>query len=233
VRVRRSQCERARLLPLFFFMVGCLIVWPCGNASSDCLASYKANRPAISEVIAYRLRRFIDEAEQSDPEDCYNFWRDNCENLDQNEDVHLLKFNFAQQQFQAVTFGEEGDGDRAIIPADAPPHQQIVLHANQIGNFGFGVAQEPPPPLDACQEEINLIKNLMVIWPWEGRGLCCMFINGGACCSGRTVDEIVVKLMRNIQTMHGETSITVDGQLHDKKTKNKNKIWLKRWALSF
>jgi hypothetical protein len=31
-------------------MVGCLIVWPCGNASGHWPAGYKSNRPAIEEV---------------------------------------------------------------------------------------------------------------------------------------------------------------------------------------
>jgi hypothetical protein len=139
----------------------------------------------------------------------------------------LLKFNFileqgvpgnrdeddlvAQQQGRAIIFGEEEDDDGAIIPADAPPQQQIVLHANEIDDFGFVVRQEPPPPPDEHQAEINLIKNLVVIRRWEGRGLCCMHLNGGVCCSGRTEDEIVIKLMRKYPNYAWRNKVILHG----------------------
>jgi hypothetical protein len=95
------------------------------------------------------------EVEHDVAEDRFDFWRDTWANQSPNEDVHLLKFNFIleqgvpgncdeddlveQHRARAIIFGEEADDDGAIIPADAPPQQQIVLHANEIGDFGFGV----------------------------------------------------------------------------------------------
>jgi hypothetical protein len=58
VRVRRSQCARARLLPLYFFMVSCLIVWHCGNAGGDWPAGDEPNRPALNEVRCQGLPGF-------------------------------------------------------------------------------------------------------------------------------------------------------------------------------
>jgi hypothetical protein len=84
-------------------------------------------REFISEVIAYRLRRFIgilpqnqyfslppdsdNEAEHDVAEDRFDFWRDTWVNQSSNEDVHLLKFNCILEQ------GVPGNRDEDAIMA--------------------------------------------------------------------------------------------------------------------